>query len=127
MPWRRFPDVKGLAVGQATGLDVGWTLGQVASDGHRFRIDPFVGVGPVTGDVPDLDAVTTRVRTIGPLVGLPDVRAGGLVAPASRSRRLSRRRLAKLFVDALLCASFDAVHLAKLVALAAALGALSVR
>lgn len=125
-PRRRFPGVERLTVGQTTRLQVGRPLSDVTSGGHRFGIDPFVSIGPVAGDAPVLDSVAARVRTVGPLLRLPGVRAGGLVAAASRARRLSRRRLAKVFVDALLCASFDAVHLAKLVALAAALVALSV-
>lgn len=78
----------GVAFGQFARLQICRPLRVVAAERDGLGISPVIGVDAMTGDTPMLDAGAARVRAIGPVLGLPFVRAGNFVAGALVARPL---------------------------------------
>ena len=132
LPRRRFPRVNRIAVRLVARLHVVGSVGCAASVRNGLGVDPVELVDPMARDAPALDGRAARLRTVGPVVGLPHVRArlvgqaGPLAArPAVRGAALLVR--AHFSPPPLSVSRLNAVHLTVLVSLTARLRTLSIR
>ena len=122
LPNRSFPVVEGAAVTHLARLEIRRPLRRIAAKRDGFGIDPFVGVDPMASDSAVLDSGSAWMRTIRPVLRLPRIRTGGLVAGAPGAR--PRRGRAAVLANAHPTLQFPAVDLSVLVAFAACLGTL---